>query len=92
MYRVRFSDSANRFYHDANAEVARRINKAVEVLKVSPWTHKNIKRLSGPLTGYLRFRVGEYRVVYGIEETRKEVIVLLIAKREDVYRRMKRKS
>jgi len=92
MYRVRFSDAANRFYKDADATVARRINKGVEILKVSPWTHRNIKRLSGPLSGYLRLRIGEYRIVYGVEESRKEVLVVLIAKREDIYRRMKRHS
>jgi mRNA-degrading endonuclease RelE of RelBE toxin-antitoxin system len=38
----------------------------------------------------LRFRTGRYRIVYAVEESRKEVMIVLIAKRGDVYRRLKR--
>jgi mRNA interferase RelE/StbE len=91
MYKVTFSNTATKFYRDADTVTTRRINKAVDILKISPWSHKSIKRLSGRLSGYLRFRIGDCRLVYSIEERNKEVIVVMIAKREDIYRRMGRR-
>ena len=47
--------------------------------------HNNIKRLSGKLTGRLRYRVGDWRVIYRIDDTARQVHVLVIAHRSEVY-------
>ena len=44
-----------------------------------------LKRLSGELKGRFRYRIGDWRVVYRVEEEDQRVIVLLIAHRRDVY-------
>ena len=88
MYDVRLSASATRFYENSDKILVKRINKAMDTLKTNPWKHGSIKRLSGPLSGYMRLRMGDYRVVYSVEESRKEVMVVVIAKREEVYRKM----
>ena len=46
----------------------------------------NIKKLKGPLAGAFRFRIGEWRVIYRIDKSQKQVIVLLIVHRKNAYR------
>ncbi len=59
-----------------------RIRKAIETrLMTAP--HEYGEPLRKTLKGYWKLRVGEYRIVYRIDETR--VIVLGIRHRKDVY-------
>ncbi|WP_423213202.1 type II toxin-antitoxin system RelE family toxin [Planktothrix agardhii] len=44
-----------------------------------------MKPLKGELAGYYRYRVGDYRVVYSINEEKKQIIVIVIAHRRQVY-------
>ncbi len=43
------------------------------------------KKLTGPLKGLYRFRVGDYRVVCDIQRNRVVVLVLHAGHRKDVY-------
>ncbi|MFQ5813205.1 MAG: type II toxin-antitoxin system RelE/ParE family toxin [Anaerolineae bacterium] len=45
-----------------------------------------MKRLKEPLAGHFRYRVGDWRVTYQVDEQEHEVTVLLIAHRSKVYR------
>jgi mRNA interferase RelE/StbE len=38
-----------------------------------------------------KLRVGNYRIIYGIDDTNKEVVIYLIDDRKQVYRRLKRR-
>ena len=55
------------------------------VLERDPRRHNNIKRLSGEHAGFLRFRVGDWRVIYRIDDAGKRVLVLSIANRREAY-------
>lgn len=44
------------------------------------------KPLSGSFKGLLKFRVGDYRIIYSIEKDRLTIFVLRIRHRKDVYR------
>ena len=85
MYRVLLSKSARRFYEDADAPLQRKLDRCFEALGTDPRRHPNIKALKGELNGYYRYRVGDYRVHYHIEETELELIVAVIAHRREVY-------
>ncbi|MEH2412286.1 type II toxin-antitoxin system RelE family toxin [Nostoc sp.] len=45
----------------------------------------NIKLLKGELSGYYRYRVGNYRVIYQIDDDLNQVTILLIGHRSRVY-------
>ena len=47
--------------------------------------YPNIKALKGEFSGYYRYRVGDYRVIYEIDDNSKLVTILLIAHRSRVY-------
>ena len=65
---------------DAQARV--RITKAIR-RKLTTHPTEFGKPLSGPLHGYWRLRVGEYRVIYRIEHSRLIVVVVKVGMRRD---------
>lgn len=86
MHKVLLTDSALRFYERAERSLQQRLDRCFEQLQASPYNHPNIRRLKGTLGGHYRYRVGDYRVVYRIEEGDRVVIVVLIEHRSEVYR------
>jgi mRNA interferase RelE/StbE len=65
-----------------------RRQKARPVLQVAgepPRSGNNVKALKGELSGAYRYRVGDLRVVYTINDRAVTVFVITIAKRSDVY-------
>ncbi len=43
--------------------------------------------LKGTLKGFYRYRVGNYRVIYAIDFKEREILVLFINHRKDIYRK-----
>lgn len=85
MYEIVLSPDAADFYADADRPLAKKLARCFAQLERAPRRHGNIKRLSGELSNYLRFRVGDWRVVYQIDESGQRVNVLTIAHRREVY-------
>ena len=84
-YSVVLSFDAQEFFKEVSASVQRKLDRCFEMLKTDPRSHPNIKQLKGDLTGYYRYRVGDYRVVYCIDDEQKRVVVTVIAHRREVY-------
>lgn len=84
-YRVVLTDKARRFYESASAALQRKLDRCFDVLAQSPREHPNIKPLRGPLKGRYRYRLGDYRVVYRIDDENVLVVVLVIVHRSDAY-------
>ena len=86
MYSVRLLPQARRFYADADRPLANKLARCFEQLEENPRIHPNITRLKGPLAGYYRFRVGDYRVIYQVLHGSREVTVIYIRHRSVAYR------
>ena len=56
-------------------------------LRTNPYFGPNIKRLKGELSSIYRYRMGDYRLFYTIDSTKKLVFVLDIVHRRDAYRK-----
>lgn len=85
MFEVILSPEAQAFFAAADHPLARRLTRCFAQLEREPRRHNNIKRLSGALAGRLRYRVGDWRVIYRIDDRAQRVNVLLIAHRSEVY-------
>jgi mRNA interferase RelE/StbE len=85
MYRLELNHRSQRFFDDAEASLQRRLDRCWRQLAADPHHHPNVKRLSGSLAGLFRYRVGDYRVIYRIDEPAQRVDVVAIANRKDVY-------
>ena len=85
MYRVSLADHARGFFEAADAPLQRRLDRCFDQLKVTPRRHNNVKALRGNRAGSFRYRVGDWRVIYRIEESEQVVVVTDIAHRREVY-------
>jgi mRNA interferase RelE/StbE len=85
MYKVDLSARAQEFYKKADQPLARKLARCFEQLERDPRQHPNIKRLAGNLAGHYRYRVGDYRVIYRIDDQKQLVAVLNIAHRSEAY-------
>ena len=85
MYRVVLSEIAARFYEAAQAALAVRLDRCFATIGADPRRHPNIKALRGALSGAWRFRLGDYRIVYQIDDARRLVTVMVIAHRREAY-------
>jgi mRNA interferase RelE/StbE len=85
MYEIVLTEEALHIYRRANSPLARKLNRCFDKLRSNPYSHPNIKRLAGDLRGRFRYRIGDWRVVYRVDEQARQVTVLVIAHRNGVY-------
>lgn len=85
MFEVILSPEARAFYAAADQPLAGKLARCFQQLEQEPRRHNNIKRLKGELKGYLRYRVGDWRVVFSIDDGSSQVQVFTIAHRREVY-------
>jgi mRNA interferase RelE/StbE len=69
--------------------IRQRLAKRIDALADNP-RPSGCKPISGR-PGYLRIRVGDYRVVYGVNDAERVVTVVIIGHRRDVYQRIARR-
>lgn len=85
MFEVILSPEAEAFFASAEQALARKLARCFRQLEQEPRRHNNIKRLTGKLKDLLRYRIGDWRVIYGIDDDQQRVLVLTIAHRREVY-------
>lgn len=85
MFDVVLSPSAAAFYAAADRPLALKLARCFKRLEEEPRRGNNIKRLKGEWAGYLRYRVGDWRVIYRIDDVANRVNVVVIAHRRAVY-------
>jgi len=85
MYNVLVSRSFEKQFHAQNEDIQQRIRHALEGLASDPFTPRSgmdIKPLAATSPKKYRLRIGEYRIVFTVEESRVRVIELFIRGRE----------
>ena len=85
MFELVLSPSAAEFYASADRPLALKLARCFRRLEADPRTGNNVKRLKGEWSGYLRYRVGDWRVIYRVDDTNSHVNVLIIAHRREIY-------
>jgi mRNA interferase RelE/StbE len=84
MYSVLYKKSAEKELLSLPKEAALKIRKAINLLAANPYP-KGYKKLAGHFNAY-RIRIGNYRVIYSIENKELLIIVIKIAHHKEVYR------
>jgi mRNA interferase RelE/StbE len=83
-YRLVIKPSAGKELERLDDQMLRRMDAAIVRLRENPQPQGSKKLTGVPL---YRFRVGSYRVVYEIDAIRKQITVVTIGHRREVYRR-----
>jgi len=83
MYEIKFATSAAKEFRSLSAELKRRIGAAIDDLSQNP-RPPGIRKLTGHIRLY-RIRVGQYRVVYEIDD-REQLIRITRVRHRQVYR------
>ena len=84
MYRVEFTSAAARQVRKLDRPVRARFLNAIESLATSP-RPDGVKNLASTENAW-RIRVGDYRIIYSIEDDVLVVTVVRVAHRREVYR------
>lgn len=85
MFEVILSPDARKVYEAADLPLARKLARCFKNLEADPRNGNNVKRLAGEWSGYLRYRIGDWRVIYRIDDIKLHVNVLIIAHRREAY-------
>lgn len=80
MYRILFSRRSQKAFSDLPQEDAKRIRKALDALAENPRMPGTIKLTNAPVADY-RFRVGNYRILFEIDDDNQQVLVYDIRRR-----------
>jgi mRNA interferase RelE/StbE len=84
MYALRFSTAALKALWKAPADTAGRIRAKLDELAQDPFAAANVKKLTSH-PGY-RLRVGDWRVIYLVQQDAVVISVVEIAQRKEAYR------
>lgn len=86
MYRIRILDAATRDLAKLDKPIGRRIVERIR------WLAENLndirpEALTGDLSGFYKFRVGDYRILYEILEGEQTIVIHTIDHRSRIYRK-----
>ena len=82
MYSIEFSITSQKQIYKLSKDIQKRIILALERIRITPYPH--VKKLVG--NPYFRFRVGDYRVILDIKESRLIIFVIEVGHRSDIYK------
>ncbi len=81
MYNIEFSKIAEKQFYKLEREVQSRIISVLERIKIRPYN--NVKKLVG--NPYFRLRVGDYRIILDIKETKLIIFIIEVGHRKNIY-------
>jgi mRNA-degrading endonuclease RelE of RelBE toxin-antitoxin system len=67
-------------------EYQEKVKQAVRELEIDPIFSKNVSCLYGELKGLCRYRIGRFRMIFRVLPETKEIRILAIASRGNVYK------
>jgi len=85
-YTVEFSPSSSKYLKKLNKVTQNLLFKKIEDLQDNPLPN-GVKKLSASI-GFYRIRVLDYRIIYSLNNSRLEILVIKIGHRSDVYKRL----
>lgn len=85
MYEVLLHPDAQEVYVNADKAFAKKIARCLQQLEETPLFYPNVKALKGEYAGYYRYRIGDYRVIYSVDEDIVQVFVITIVYRGEAY-------
>ena len=86
MYEVWMTDSAENAYKRMDSKTQERINNVLSQLGEGVFQHNNIIALHGKYKGSLRYRLGQWRIIFKVNHQKQTVTITTIMPRGDEYK------
>jgi len=83
MYKLAIKKSARKELDSLPDQIFLKVDKSILSLKEDPFPYTQAKKLRGG--DKYRLRVGDYRVVYSVDEDQKTITIYRVRHRKDVY-------
>lgn len=83
-YKIEFLKTAQKEFYRLPQQIQERIAKKLETLKTNPYP-SGVKALKNG-QGRLRLRVGDYRVIYRVENDVLVILIITVGHRKNIYR------
>ena len=83
-YSIVYKPSVEKDLRSLPRSTVMRVTKQIDALRDDPVSRHSVK-LTGS-KGLYRIRVGDYRVIYGVDQDAKQVTIHYVRHRRDVYR------
>ena len=84
IYKLCWKESVRKDFHRLPSIIILRVIKKVESLPINP-TPVDSKKLRDTEHTY-RLRVGDYRIVYQVNQADKEIVIIRVRHRKDAYK------
>ncbi|MDI6760428.1 MAG: type II toxin-antitoxin system RelE/ParE family toxin [Candidatus Brocadiaceae bacterium] len=85
MYNIVIERKAGKALKELPEQIIKKIVSVIERLKDEPVPQGSLK-LKGKFKNGYRLRIGDYRVLYTVDEERKEVSIFQVGHRREIYR------
>lgn len=85
MFEVKLTTQAERAYQHLTKVVQERVDRILETFEEGNFRHRNIKALTGPYAGSLRYRIGDWRIVFRVDHKHHIVWIEAITTRGGAY-------
>jgi len=82
-YQIEFLKTARKELSKLPKDIQQRIALKIEALRENPYPPDSKKLKNGD--GRLRIRVGDYRIIYSLEDEKLVVLVIKIGHRRNIY-------
>lgn len=86
MHKIFLHRNASKFYQKANKSLKGKISVAIDTISRNPHLDVHVKKLKGELKHMHRFRFGDLRILYEIDDAAKTVWIKTIEWRGAVYK------
>jgi len=83
MYKIIFSRKASKFVSNLKSGYKNKLKGVLKLLGENPFVYP-YKKIRGENSIY-RIRIGNYRVLYEVDKTKKRIIIIKIDKRGRIY-------
>ena len=84
MYKIVFTNRALKDLKKIDQDAQRKI--AIKLKGYSKGPLKYARKLIHPIIGTYRFRIGDYRIIFDIDEKNRVIVILRIGHRRSIYR------
>jgi mRNA interferase RelE/StbE len=75
MHKIILHRNAVKFYRKADIALKERVADAIDIIAQNPHMDEHIKKLKGDLKHMHRFRMGDLRILYEIDDAQKTVLL-----------------